>query len=108
MGKRTASSEDDVLRKTEATITANGQATPWQEFSGRFNLHLAGTFVATVILERSFDGGATAAPCTRLGAAFSFTGPASEALPDAAEIGVLYRLRCVAFTSGSILARLSQ
>ena len=107
MGKRTASAEDDVLRKSEASLTAGGQATPWQEFSGRFNLHLAGTFVATVILERSFDGGVTAAPCTNLGTAVSFTGPASEIL-EAPETGVLYRLRCTAFTSGTVQARLSQ
>jgi hypothetical protein len=107
LGKRTASAEDDVLRKSEASFTANGQSTTWQEFSGRFNLHLAGTFVATVILERSFDGGVTAAPCTNLGAAVSFTAPASEIL-EAPETGVLYRLRCTAFTSGPISARLSQ
>lgn len=107
MGKRTPTTDDDVLRKTELAITANGQATPWQEFSGRFNLHLAGTFVATVILERSFDGGVTAAPCTNLGAAVSFTGPASEIL-EAPETGVLYRLRCTAFSSGTVQARLSQ
>ncbi len=107
MGKRTAAAEDDVLRKAEASFTANGQATAWAEFSGRFNLHLAGTFVATVILERSFDGGLTAAPCTSLGTAVSFTGPASEIL-EAPETGVLYRLRCTAFTSGPVQARLSQ
>lgn len=107
MGKRTQTAEDDVLRKSEAALTANGQATTWQEFSGRFNLHLAGIFVATVILERSFDGGVTAAPCTNLGAGVSFTGPASEIL-EAPETGVLYRLRCTAYTSGSVQARLSQ
>ena len=107
MGKRTPGAEDDVLRKSEGPLAAVGHATAWQEFSGRFNLHLSGSFVGTVILERSFDGGATAAPCTNLGAAVSFSSPSSEIL-EAPETGVLYRLRCTAYTSGPIQARLSQ
>lgn len=107
MGRRTSGDQDDVLRKSEAALTANGQATPWQEFSGRFNLHLEGPFVGTVVVDRSFNGGTSFASLTNLGAAVSFTGPASEIL-EAPEAGVLYRLRCTAFTSGPIQARLSQ
>jgi hypothetical protein len=72
-----------------------------------FNVSLWGTFVATVILERSFDGGATYLPLTALGSPIgTFSGPISEVWEEH-EPNVKYRLRCSAFTSGTVNYRLS-
>jgi hypothetical protein len=76
---------------------------------GQFNFIIAGTFVGTVILERSWDGGNTWVThgtdnWTTLA---SFTAPVSEVGLEP-EQGMLWRLRCTAYTSGTIIARLSQ
>lgn len=107
MGRRTLTTEDDVLRKSEAILSAAGQETPWQEFSGRFNVSLGGVFTGSAVIERSFDGGASVVPLSSLGAPVQFAVPASEVL-EAPEAGVLYRVRCVALSAGSIQARISQ
>ena len=78
------------------------------EFQGEFNLTISGTFVATVRLERSFDGGSTWHPCTRSdGGARQWTAPISIVVREP-EDGVEYRLNCTAFTSGTVDYRLSQ
>lgn len=107
MGRITPTAADNVLRLSEATLTAVGQATPWQAFAGRFNLTIAGTFTGAAVVERSFDGGATAIVLSSLGAPVQFAGPASEVI-EAPEEGVLYRARCVSLSAGQIQARLSQ
>lgn len=107
MAKPTPTAQDTANKISAAELTAAGQATPWVPLSGRFNLHLAGEFVATAVIERSMDGGATAVICTDKGLPVTFGGPATEPL-EAPENDVLYRVRCIAFTSGAILARLSQ
>jgi hypothetical protein len=78
-------------------------------FLRNFNVSLWGVFVATLVAERSFDGGTNWLPLT-----FSdgtgvgpFTGPASGTWAEP-EDGVLYRIRCSAYTSGTINYRLSQ
>lgn len=72
-----------------------------------FNVSIQGTFTATVLLERSFDG-STFETCSKpdLSAA-SFTAPVSF-LAEEPEPNVQYRLRCSAFTSGTVTYRLSQ
>lgn len=110
MGKLTPAAQDLADAKSEQALTAAVGAasyTPWLAFVGTANLAISGNGVGSVILERSFDGGTTAIPATNLGAAVTFTGPASETILNR-EAGVLHRLRCTAFTSGSFLARLSQ
>lgn len=107
MGRITPDSQDNVLTKAEATLSAAGQTTPWAHFSGRFNLHISGTFTGQIVLERSFDGGLTAAPLTHLGEAVVFTAPASELL-QSGEAGVLFRARAVALSAGAASVRLSQ
>lgn len=73
-----------------------------------FNISLWGTFVATVQLERSFDNGVTWLPLTAGGTAtLKFTAPCSESAGET-EAGVLYRLNCTAYTSGTVNYRLSQ
>lgn len=74
---------------------------------GNFNLALWGTFSATVVLERSFDGGVTWLPVTFTdGAALSYTGPMSCTWSEP-EAGVLYRPRCSVYSSGTVYWRVS-
>lgn len=75
---------------------------------GQYNIAVWGTFVGTVVLERSFDGGTTWLPVTTFGgAAISFTG-AVTTQDQQPEPEVLTRLRCSAYTSGTINTRISQ
>jgi hypothetical protein len=71
-----------------------------------FNFSLWGTFVATIILERSFDGGTTWLPL-RMPPAYSFNCPLSDTFQDG-EYGNQYRFRCSSYTSGTINYRISQ
>jgi hypothetical protein len=91
---------------TTGTFTGTGQsATPVAD--GDFNLSLSGTFVATVQVERSFDAGTTWLPVTYVdGSALNWTAPVSTTLNEP-ESGVLYRLNCTAYTSGTVTYRIS-
>lgn len=73
-----------------------------------FNIAASGTFVGTVVLEKSFDLGTTWIAVLRPGTstAISYTTPGAEVLAEP-EVGVQYRWRCSAFTSGTINTRLS-
>ena len=88
------------LAKTTETFTATGQSEPVQ-LHGRFNISLSGFGAGAVALQRSFDAGATWLTVESWAA--DFEGTANEP-----EINVLYRLNCTAYTSGSIVGRLSQ
>lgn len=94
------------------SFTAIGYSSPFTPIPGRpFNLSgwldPAGSFVGTIVLERSFDGGVTKLPLTALGSSlFSLTGPFSEMMQED-EYGVQYFLRCTAFTSGKMNYRVS-
>jgi hypothetical protein len=92
-----------------ATFTGTGHSASFSPLSGRgFNVSLWGTFVGTVQLERSFDGGTTWLPITAAGTQlYAWTAPASESASDD-ETGVLYRLNCIAYTSGTVNYRVSQ
>lgn len=93
------------------SFTATGQSatiTPERGESAAsvgYNITLSGTFVGTVIVERSFDG-STFHPLTALGASISFTAACSETFEEP-EVGVQIRLRCSSYTSGTIDYRLS-
>lgn len=88
---------------------AAGQSATFSPMPGRdFNVSLWGTFSGTVQLERSLDGAANWLPITAAGTQlYQWTAPASETASEA-EAGVLYRLNCTAYTSGTINYRLSQ
>lgn len=92
-----------------STFTATGASASFAPISRRgFNVSLWGTFVGTARLERSFDGGTTWLPLTAAGIAlYTWTAPASE-IAEEPETGVLYRLACTAYTSGTINYRVSQ
>lgn len=91
------------------TFTNTGQSSSftvakWQPF----NISLWGTFNATTRLERSFDKGTTWLPLTAVGQAlYSWTAPASESAEEPEE-GVLYRLNCTAYVSGTVNYLVSQ
>jgi hypothetical protein len=95
------------------SFTATGQSDNFDPFAdnfgaSRFNLTISGTFVATIRLERSFDEGSTWHPCTRSdGSSRTWAAPMSIIVSEV-EAGVLYRLNCTAFTSGTAVCRLSQ
>jgi hypothetical protein len=92
-------------------VGTSGSGSPEEIFSvdgaAPFNFSLWGSFVGTVVLERSFDQGMTWLPLTALGSAISFTAPCSETFEEP-EFGVQYRVHCTAYTSGTINYRLSQ
>lgn len=87
------------------TFTGTGNSSGAQ-FMGAFNVTLSGTYVATVILERSFDGGATYMPVSTdtVGTANAYTAPMSLVVNEN-EPGTFYRLRCSAYTSGTVTYR---
>lgn len=98
-----------------APITATG-VTGWVEIFGAFNLAIwanggpNGAWVGTVRLERSFDGGTTPIVCGVGGGgqqASWTTGTDLSLVVGECEKGVLYRLNCTAWTSGTINWRMS-
>ena len=91
------------------TFTAVGSSSSFSPIPGRgFNVSTWGTFVGSVVVERSFDAGTTWLPLTAAGVNVStFSGPVSEVLEEP-EYGTQYRLRCVSFGSGTINFRISQ
>jgi hypothetical protein len=79
-------------------------------FYGSFNISLWGTFVGTVRLERSFDGGTTWLPLSvdLAGTNLQWTQPYSGYPWAEVEHTVPYRLNCTAYTSGTVNYRMSQ
>jgi len=75
--------------------------------NGMTNIQLSGTFVATVIPERSLNNGVTWNQLTAGGYPLSFSAPCSEYI-DEPEPGAQYRWRCTAYTSGQIGYRISR
>lgn len=76
---------------------------------GSFNVSVSGTFVATIQLERSFDSGDNWFVCSSdaFGTDASWTAPFSVVVDEPSQ-GVLYRLNCTAYTSGTATYRISQ
>ena len=107
MGALSGGGADLALQVASGTLTGLDDAGSAIMLRGNFNISVWGTFVATVELERSFDGGTTWIRVTFSdGGILAYTAPASAVWSEA-EYGVLFRLRCTAYTSGSINWRLS-
>ena len=92
------------------TFTGTGQSAEVELF-GKANILIDGG-VATVAIERSFDDGTTWTAISRDSAGnpasyatgtLGFNGTIEEPQP-----GVLYRLNCTAYTSGTVTYRISQ
>lgn len=97
-----------ITQSIGAFTAATQTSTPvWMR--GPFNFDVAGTFVGTVVIERSFDSGTTWSVVSRdtAGNQCAYTAPASFSLMEL-ESSVQYRTRCSAYTSGTINTRLSQ
>jgi hypothetical protein len=91
------------------TFTSTGNSASFTPVFGRdFNWSLWGTFVATVVLERSFDSGSTWHPLTGGGTVISSVTTAVSETQRESEVGVIYQLRCSAYTSGTVNYRISQ
>lgn len=96
------------IRVAQGSFTSAGTQSAVMLFKGGFNITLSGTFVATVALERSFDLATTWNPITYIdGSPVQWTAAVSTPFEEI-EDGVVYRLNCIAFVSGSVNWRLSQ
>jgi len=74
---------------------------------GYFNISLQGTFVATVVLQRSFDGSTWETITYSDGSSLSWSAPFSSIWSEPGD-GVSYRFNCTAYTSGTVNWRISQ
>ncbi len=84
------------------SITAENQFSDPVKLKGNFNFSLSGTWVATVHIQRSFDG-VTWLDVKNYAANYEDTGYEPES-------GVFYRfgVKTGGFTSGTVVGRLSQ
>ena len=89
------------------TGTAEGAAVAIQ---GHANVLIGGSFVATVQVQKSFDGGATWFIVSRdsAGALAEYTSPGFNGTIIEPESQILYRVECTAFTSGTVIWRISR
>lgn len=77
---------------------------------GDFNFSLRGTFAATIVLEKSFDGGTTWIPVSLdgTGSPVSLVSQGASIVTQEVEAGMLYRVNCPSYASGSAFWRISQ
>lgn len=88
------------------SATSSGAFTP---FAGRpFNVSLSGTFVATCGLQKSFNAGSTWLDVTYVdGSALTWSAPVLTDFTEG-EASVQWRVNCSAYTSGTVVVRISQ
>lgn len=100
MSKLGTNDADPTLRGSGSlSSVAAGTAVPLR--SGTYSLTIWGNFIATLVVEYSFDAQVTWVPATTLdGVAASFTSPLSV-VGEQPEANTFVRLRCTAFTSGT-------
>ncbi len=102
---------DALISQGVAASTGTSAATV---FLGAFNVALSGTFTGTVLFEKSYDGGATwvtvaqDAAGTAASYTLAWTSQSINLTLCEVETQVAWRLRCSAFTSGTLNYRLSQ
>lgn len=89
-----------TIASVTGTFTATGQSST-MDVEETFNVSLSGFGSATVALQRSFDNGSTWKTIE------SYTAD-TEKYGTEIETGVIYRLNCTAYTSGTITYRLSR
>lgn len=93
--------------KKIGTFTGTGQSGS-VAIRGLANLLISGTFVGMVKLQKSFDGSSWhVVSRDSVGNEAAYTAPAALTFEEP-EDGVLYRLDCTAYTSGTISYRISQ
>lgn len=109
MARSTTGGTDFTTNNVAGTFTEVGQTSAWTEMGGPFLMAAGPTGEGTVHLEISFDGGTTAHIVSRPdGTSTAWTVPVLRHVTEVtAETGLLYRLRCAAFTT-AIPYRLSR
>lgn len=107
MGVPSTGMRDQARGVVSGTFTGTGNGASIL-VQGRFNIAIWGTFSATVAVEKSYDAGATWIAVGRdaAGTAATYTAETSV-LTEEPENGVLWRLRCSAYTSGTVNWRIS-
>ena len=90
------------------TLGGTGGGTALRALPGApVSVTLSGAWAGTVVIERSYDGGTTFVAIS-MPAPLSYTANVSIDVQNASqEIGVLYRVNCTAYTSGTVAYRLS-
>lgn len=104
------------MANVTGSFTATGQSASFQPIIrdrswGQFNIALTGTGVASIQLERSFDGGSNWCQMYAGGTqlkTWSYAGTNLSEISEESERNVTYRLNCTSYTSGTISYRLSQ
>lgn len=106
------------MANVTGSFTATGQSASFapkvgerSTTPGMFNIGLSGTAVATVQLEKSFDNGTTWHLIYAGGSqlkVWTYNSINLAEVQQEVEQGVLYRLNCTAYTSGTLAYRLSQ
>lgn len=112
-----------MTQPVTGSFAATGQSAPFKPVMrtmawGQFNVFLTGTAVATVQLERSYDGGTTwcvtsvatsTSPIQTNKWAYDSGALANQSsVIEEPEPGVIYRLSCTSYTSGALNYRISQ
>lgn len=93
--------------RATANLAALDAAMIFTPGAGSFNLAVGGTFVATVVAEKSFDGGPwLPVMADAYGTPASFTTPGVY-IAEEADAAAQWRLRVSAYTSGTVAARVS-
>lgn len=106
MGKLSPTTPDLAQQVVTGTFTGTTASTSINVVGG-FNVAVWGTFSATVAVQKSFDGGTTFIPVlddTQTPVAFT---QSSAFEFSEVELGVLYRLNCGTFVSGTVNYRMS-
>jgi hypothetical protein len=97
-----------MTAKVKTQALSSAAAAGGIEMRGKFNASVQGTFVGTVVLQRSYDGSTwETVSKDASGSDASFTAPCSLVVEES-ETGVQYRWNCTAYTSGTINTRISQ
>lgn len=82
------------------SFTGTGTSDAKSVFSNSFDISISGTFVATIALQKSYDGGSTWITIESFEEAAERTGLVGRR-------GVQYRFNCTAYTSGTAVCRLA-
>jgi hypothetical protein len=107
---RASPTDPDLYLAMKSGSLAGAAEGEWVPMPGgrAVNVWVSGPFVATWQLQASYDGGATAMPVSLVGQGFE--GPYSQRLKGwtfEQEANVLYRVACIAYTSGTLTWRIS-
>ena len=95
-------------------IAASTGTSAASAFLGGFNLAMWGTFAGTILVEKTYDAGTTWVPVSQDAAGtpasyiLSLTATGINLTLCEVETQVAWRIRCTAFTSGTLNYRLSQ